>query len=196
MSLVFPELRDAGLGLLSRVRAGVAMLRRTTPAVALLRLLVFAPLAAAWTLFAVLSPVLPPVGLALALAAALFPRGRVVGFALVSTVGIWLAKTSLVDREVSLSQVLLLAAALYVAHAAAALAAVLPHDTAVAPQALARWALRTASVLVVSLGLGVAGLFVGAWLPPQPSLIAPVLGSLLAIGLAGLIAWLVRRRPS
>lgn len=196
MSIVVTELRDAGLGLLSRVRSGAAALRRTTPAVALLRLLVFAPLAAAWTLFAVLSPLLPLVGLGLALAAALFPRTRVVGVALLTTAGVWLATTSLAERGVSVSQVLFLAAALYVAHAAAALAAVLPHDTAVAPDSLGRWVLRTVSVLVVSLGLGVLGLVVGAWVPRQPSLVAPVLGSLLAIGLAGLIAWLVRRRPS
>jgi hypothetical protein len=194
MSILVTDLRDIGLGLLSRVRSGVAVVRRTTPAVALLRLLVFVPLIAAWTLFVALSPLVLVVGLGLALAAALFPRQRAVGVALVTTAGTWLAMTTYFGVNVTLGQLLFLAAALYVAHSAAAFAAVLPHDTAVAPSALGRWALRTLSVVVVSLGLGVAGLFLAAWLPPQQSLAAPVLGSLLAIGLAALIAWLVRRR--
>jgi hypothetical protein len=194
MSILVSDLRDAGLGLLSRVRSGVAALRRTTPAVALLRLLIFGPLFLAWTLFVALSPLVLLVGLGLALAAALYPRTRAVGIALVTTAAMWLATTTFVSVAVSLDQVLSLAAALYVAHAAAALAAVLPHDTAVAPAALGRWALRTLGVLVASLGLGGTGLFVAAWLPPQQGLVVPVLGSVLAIGLAALIAWLVRRR--
>lgn len=196
MSILASDLREVGLGLISRVRSALATLRRTTPAVALLRLLIVGPLLAAWTLVVPLSPLLLFVGLVLALAAALFPRTRAVGFALVTIGGIWLATTTMLIVDVSLPAVLGLAAALYVAHAAAALAAVLPHDTAVAPAALLRWALRTTTVVVVSLGLGVAGLFVAIWLPPQPSLVAPVLGSLIAIGLAALMVWLVRRRSS
>jgi hypothetical protein len=194
MSILATDLRDAGLGILSRVRSATAALRRTTPAVALLRLLIFGPLSLAWTLFAALSPVVLLAGLGLALAAALLPRTRVVGVVLVTTGGMWLVATTFFNLNVSLSRVLGLAAALYVAHAAAALAAVLPHDAAVAPAALGRWALRTLVVLAVSLGVGVGGLFVAGALPPQQGLVAPVLGSLLAIGLAALIPWLVRRR--
>lgn len=196
MSVLITDLRDMGIGVASRVRSGVVALRRTTPAVLLLRLLIAGPLAGAWMLVGARSPVILMVGPGLALAAALFPRTRAVGLALVTTAGAWLATTTLLGVSVSLARVLVLAAALYVAHAAAALAAVLPHDTAVAPAVLGRWALRTGIVVVVSLALGVAGLFVAVWLPSRPSLVAPVLGSLLAIGLVALIAWLVRRRPS
>lgn len=196
MSLLVSELRDAGRGVLSRLQSAVATLRRTTAAVLLLRLLVFGALGCAWAV--VLPPTLPfwalalPVALATALAAALFPRTRAVGFVLVTIVVTWIVTTYL-DGAASLQRLLGLAAALYVAHAAAAFAAVLPSDTAVAASAILRWGLRTSMVLAVSLGVGVGGLAVASRLPPAHSLVGPIVGTLVAGGIVGLIVWLTRR---
>lgn len=196
MSMIVRDLRDAGQGLLSRARFAVAAARRTTAPVLLLRLLIFVALVVAWVL--VLPPSLLAVAFVLfavpgsALAAALFPRTLVVGLVIMAIAAAWLLTTLAVD--VSHGRVLALAAALYVAHAAAAFAAVLPHDTAVAPSALGKWAVRTLLVLVVSLGLGAAGLYLTSHLPVQQHLIGAAVGAAVAIGLVALITWLVRRR--
>ena len=198
MSVLLTDLRDVGLGVASRVRSGAATLRRTSPTVLLLRVLIAGALVAAWTMTVptrlLLSPWALLAMLVPALAAALFPRTRAVGFALVTTAGAWLGLTMSSAASPSLGRVLGLAAALYVAHTAAALAAVLPHDTAVDPPALGRWALRTTLVLATSLRLGAAGLTVADALPRDQSLVGPLVGSVVAAGIVGLIAWLVRRR--
>jgi hypothetical protein len=192
MSVLFVELRDAGLGIVTRVRSGATAVRRTTPSVALLRLVIAIAVAAAWALLP--SWPLPPAALLLplgsALAAALFPRTRAVGFALLTIAVVWLV----LGDTLSAGRILGLAAALYMAHAASAFAAVLPHDTAVAPSALGRFALRTLLVVAVSLGLGGAGLYLASWLPQRDGLAFPLVGALVAVGLVALIAWLVRRR--
>jgi hypothetical protein len=97
------------------------------------------------------------------------------------------------ERTPPLWRVVLLGASLYLAHAAAAFAAVLPHDVAVAGAALGRWALRVAAVLGAGLGLGVVGMVVVGQLTVTPTVLAPIAGVLVAAGLAGLLAWLARR---
>jgi hypothetical protein len=197
MSVLLADLRYASLGLLTRVRAMIATLRRTTAAVLLLRVLVFGALVVALLVSVPLSVVWPPVILAvavgLALPAALFPRTRAVGFALVTIGVVWLAATTFTDLDMSSARVLGLAAALYVAHAAAAFAAVLPNDTAVNRGALARWALRTSLVVVASVGLGALGLVAAAWLPQAQGILAPLVGSVVAAGIVAVIVWLARR---
>jgi hypothetical protein len=197
MSIFLTDLRDAGMGVLTRLRSGAATLRRTTPAVLSLRLLVFGGLLGAVALSVPLTVLLVPVTLVVAstvaLAAALYPRTRAVGFAVV-TIGVaWLASTAFLDVRPAPGRVLGLAAALYVAHAAAAFAAVLPNDAAVAPSALLRWARRTAGILAIGLGLGGGGLVAAAWLPLSAGLVAPLLGSVAAAGVVGVIVWLARR---
>jgi hypothetical protein len=191
MSMLIGELRDAGLGIFSRVRAGVVAVRRTTASVALLRLMIAVAVFVAWAFIPASS--VPPAALLVpfgsALAVALFPRTRVVGVVLLAIAGTWLV----VGEPLSVGRVLGLAAALYVAHAGAAFAAVLPHDTAVAPSALGHFALRTLLVVAVSLGLGGAGLWLAAWLPQREGIAFPLVGALVAVGLVALIAWLVRR---
>jgi hypothetical protein len=197
MRVFLADLHYAGLGLLSRIRATVATLRRTTAAVLLLRVLVFGALLVAFVLSVpraiVWLPVFPAVGVGLALPAALYPRTRAVGFALVTIAAGWLATTTFVDTNFAPARVLGLAAALYVAHAAAAFAAVLPNDTAVSPGALLRWALRTSLVVATSVGLGALGLVAAAWLPQAQGIVAPLLGSAVAAGIVAVIVWLARR---
>ncbi len=192
------ELRDVGSGLASRARAFVAATRRTTAPVLLLRGTVFGALLGACALaippeFVVTRPFL--LAVFVSLAAAVFPRTRAVGFALIAIAVVWLvATTAFDDSAPSLWRVLGMAAALYIAHAAAAFAAVLPHDCAVAPSALGRWAVRTLLVVAVSVGLGSAGMALLDRLPAESSMAGPIVGSLVAAGLAGVIVWLVRRR--
>ncbi|MBX6749224.1 MAG: hypothetical protein IRY85_06040 [Micromonosporaceae bacterium] len=197
MRVLLADLRYAGLGLLSRVHATIATVRRTTTAVLLLRALVFGALVVAFVVSVpsamLWTPVAPAVAVGLALPAALFPRTRAVGFALVTIGATWLVTTTFIDLDWSAARVLGLAAALYVAHAAAAFAAVVPNDTAVNRGALLRWALRTSLVVVASVGLGAIGLAAAAWLPQAQGILAPVVGSVVAVGIVAVIVWLARR---
>jgi hypothetical protein len=197
MSAIGADLRDMGAGLASRVRAGVAMLRRTSPAVRLLRLVVFGALLAGFVLAVGLDRVLARpflLAVAVALAAALAPRTWLVGGALVTVAATWVAATTTDAVAVSLWRVLALAGVLYAAHAAATFAAVVPHDCALAPSALRRWAIRTVTVVAVSLGLGGSATVLLDRVAVTPNVLGPIVGSLLAAGVAGLFVWFLRRR--
>ena len=88
----------------------------------------------------------------------------------------------------------LLAAALYVMHSAAALAAVLPYDAAVARDVLLRWAARVSGVAAVGVGIGLAGMAVLGQLPSDRSAVGPMVGAVLAAMLVGVLALQLRRR--
>jgi hypothetical protein len=124
----------------------------------------------------------------------LFPRTRWVGFVSLGTVLLWLLATIGFDDPVDPLRVGLLAASLYLLHSAAAMAAVLPYDCVVAPRILLRWAGRVLTVLAVALPLGIGGTAAFALLPSEGSVVGPIVGSVVAAGLAGLLAWLLRRR--
>lgn len=194
MSALAADLRAMGHGLVNRLAVGVARLRRITAAVALLRLLIASCLLGASALalpaqYLLSRTVVVPV--LLAVVVALFPRTSAVSVALLATAGAWLVSTS----DPPLWMVLALAALLYVGHAAAAFAAVIPYDCAVAPGALLRWAGRTASVVVASLAAGAAGMALTGAVPLPSGVLGPVVGTLLAVGIVALIVWQLRRRP-
>jgi hypothetical protein len=192
MSFFGTDLRDAGLGLASRVRAGVAGLRRITAAVALLRLIVAGSLVVASALALPVSVTLTRTFLlfiGLAVAAALAPRTHAVSVALVTIVGLW----AVLAQDRPLWRILALAAVLYVAHASAAFAAVLPLDCAVAASALRGWVMRTAFVVSVSVALGGGGLVMAGQVPFARGVVGPVVGALIAAGIALVLAWQLRR---
>lgn len=194
MSALAADLRAMGHGLVNRLAVGVARLRRITAAVALLRLLIASCLLGASALalpaqYVLSRTVVVPV--LLAVVVALFPRTSAVSVALLAIAGAWLVSTS----DPPLWMVLALAALLYVGHAAAAFAAVIPYDCAVAPGALLRWAGRTASVVVASLAAGAAGMALTGAVPLPSGVLGPVVGTLLAVGIVALIVWQLRRRP-
>lgn len=197
MTAIGYDLREVGAGLVSRAQAAIASLRRTTPAVVLLRLLLFGALLVAATIVLPGDLSLPRRAALMvvpAAAAALFPRSRAVGFVLLAIVVTWLFDTIAYDNLApTTGRVLTLATSLYVAHATAAIAAVLPHDCAVAPIALGQWAVRTLLVIAVSLAIGLVGVVLVGQLPTVQSSIGPIVGSLVAAGIAGLLAWLLRR---
>ncbi len=195
MSALVADLRAMGHGLINRFAIGVARLRRVTAAVALLRLLIASCVLGASALALPAEYVLSRtvvVPLVLAVAVALFPRTSAVSVALLVVAGIWLVSTP----DPPLWKVLPLAALLYVGHAAAAFAAVIPYDCAVAPGALLRWAARTGSVVVASLAVGAAGMALTGAVALPTSVLGPIVGSLVAVGIVALIVWQLRRRPS
>jgi hypothetical protein len=130
----------------------------------------------------------------LSMGVGLFPRTRWVSLVAVAAIGLWLIATIGLGEAVALPRVGLLAAALYVMHAAAALAAVLPFDCLVAPGVLVRWLRRVGLVLGLSLLVGLGGMAVTGQLPAVPSIFGPIVGSVVAAGLSGLLVWHLRRR--
>ncbi|GAB4049362.1 hypothetical protein [Catellatospora paridis] len=91
--------------------------------------------------------------LVLAAVPAIAPGGVAVTLVMLATVAMWLADTMLFLAEPSMGRLLGTAAALYLLHNAAALAAVLPYDAIVDNQVLLRWAVRSALVLGAAGGL-------------------------------------------
>lgn len=137
------------------------------------------------------------VGLAAAVAAGavgFFPRTRWVGLFIVAVVAEWLLTTIGFGLPAGLVRVGLLTAAIYLVHAGAALAAVLPYDCAVPRTVVVAWATRVGSVLVAGLVVGLGGLLVAQFLPSARTVAGPIVGSVIAAGLAGLLAWHLRRR--
>jgi len=97
-------------------------------------------------------------------------------------------------ERIELWRLLGLAAFLYLAHSLAALAAALPYDAVVAPEVLFRWIARALAVVLAAAALGVV-LVAVAGLGGGRTLLAAALGGLVvAVGLAGLLGWLARRR--
>jgi hypothetical protein len=199
MTAIGTDLRDMGAGLYSRMVSLVVEVRRTTAPVLLLRTAVTV------TLLVAAAVALPSGGVhsrlfvlfaALAALAGLFPRTRLVSLALFATAASWFATSFGISGSTATARVLVLAAALYLAHSCAALAAVLPHDCVVAAGTIGRWASRTLLVLAASLALGALGLALVGQLQSVSSIIGPIVGSLIAAGIAGLLAWQLRRPPS
>jgi hypothetical protein len=190
-------LRNLRLGVLSRVTYAVGRARRTTAGPALVRLtLGLAALAA--LAFAVPLAVLGGAWIvllaAIGLGVALFPRTRWVSLVALLVIVGWLVTTVVFGEPVTPWRLGGLAIALYAMHSAAALAAVLPLDTVVAPSVLLRWLGRTGAVLGASLALGLGGYVVAAVIPGARSAIGPIVGSGVAAALAFLLFWYLRRR--
>jgi hypothetical protein len=189
-SVVVSELRAVGAGLRSRavvagqrtrrITAGPALVRAITLAAALSALILALPADTLQNLWWVIG--------VMAVTVAGFPRTMVVTAAAAVAVGAWLVTTIGFGEPAAPGRVAALAAALYLMHTGAALAAVLPYDAVVATEVLTRWLGRTAGVLAVSVGLGLVGTALAGQLPSARSVIGPIIGSALAAGLAGLLA--------
>jgi len=201
MSGLGPDLRTAFGGIRSRVLYLVSRSRRMTPGPALVRLIAAAAalgaLALAVPADVLRSSDLPRTAVILvpaALAVGLFPRTRWVSLVAICAIGGWLVSTIGFGDPVHVGRVGVLASALYVMHTAAGLAAVLPYDCLLAPGVLLRWAARVCGVLGVSLAVGLGGMALAGQLPQARSVIGPIVGSIVAASLAGLLAWHLRRR--
>jgi hypothetical protein len=179
----------------------VAAARRATAGPVLIRLIAVVAAVAAAAFAApsdlLLGPRLPSfviVGGLCAIGVGLFPRARWVGVYLLGVVGLWLVSTIAYAVPAGLVRIGGLAACLYLTHAAASFAAVLPYDTLVPGRVLRRWAGRVGTVLVAGVGLAVGGMALVDLFSEVSSAVGTIVGSLIAAALAGLLAWHVRKR--
>jgi hypothetical protein len=189
------EVATEGRNRARRLSAGPALVRLVAAVAALGALTLALPLEAA--LSSAVPSALIRIGVtlvAVSVGVGLFPRTRWVSLVAVAVIGLWLISTIGLGEAVTLPRVGLLAAALYLMHAAAALAAVLPYDCWVAPAMLLRWLGRVGRVLGLSLLVGLGGMAVTGQLPAVRSVVGPIVGSAVAASLAGLLAWHLRRR--
>jgi hypothetical protein len=189
-------LRSVGQGLVSRVTYAVRTARRTTAGPALVRLVTGLAALASLVLAVPLSAVGAWVGtlLPIAVGVALFPRTRWVSVTALLTVLAWLLTTVVFGEPVTPWRVGALGVAVYAMHSGAALAAVLPYDSVVAPGVLLRWLGRTGAVLGASAVIGLGGVVAAAVVPGARSALGPMIGSAVAAGLAFLLVWHLRRR--
>jgi hypothetical protein len=197
MSALVADLRAVGASIRNRVSEWVRQLRRTKPGPVLARLISGVSALAACVV------VLPPVVLTsakvllvipVALGVSLWPRTRWVTLVAVLCLGGWLVATLSEVVAPDPARVAVLAAALYLMHAGAALAAVLPHDCVVSPGVLLRWGLRVGSVVAVSLAIGISGMIGATQLTSARSVVGPIVGSIVVASLVGLLVWQVRLR--
>jgi hypothetical protein len=197
MSQLVGDLRLAAEAVRSWIADSIQMARRATAAPTLVRL---TAAAAALVSLGGASPtsmvfsrgvlLLAP----LAVGVGLFPRTRWTSLVALLAVVAWLVTTLTGQNTATLWRTVLLAGGLYLMHAAAALAAMLPYDAVVAPGLLARWLIRVVLVLIASLGVAVSGMVVVGELQAVRTLAAPIIGSAIAAAIVGLLAWQVRRR--
>lgn len=197
MTGLVTDLRAVGGAIRSRIEYLVQAAQRLTAGPAFLRLT-----AASGALVAVCAAVPTPLlhsvritfVLPIALGVALWPRTRWVSVVALASIAVWLLTTVGFGEPVTPWRLILLASGLYAMHAGAALAAVLPYDSVVAPAVLVRWAARTATILVASLTLGIGGLVILSRLQAVQTLGAAIAGAVVAAGLTGLLAWQLLRR--
>jgi hypothetical protein len=133
--------------------------------------------------------VLPVVGV-LALLPAASPRTRMVSVVLSLAAAGWLIATTVYLEPITVGRLIGLATVLYLLHTGAALAAVLPYDTVVAPEALVAWLLRALAVVAVGGALGVIALAGAGMFGGRTYLVATIAG-LVTVGV--LVRLLVRR---
>ncbi len=182
--------------LTDRVRRVRTVATRATLTPLLLRCGVFLCALAAFTV-AYPAPVLASrvTGVLLLVAAlpALWPRGWGATLVAVGAVGGWILDTTWYEQPVALWRLLALAGLLYLVHTLAALAAVLPYDAVVATEVVAHWLARAFAVVLGSAVLAVTVLALTGAAGGGAFLAASLLGLVVAVGVAGLLAWLPRR---
>jgi hypothetical protein len=186
---------EYGIGRVRRVSAGPALLRLTATLAAFVALILAVPQD---VLFDPESPaILLRLGSFLFIAGigvGLFPRTRWVSLMAIAAVLGWLVSTLGFGDPVDLVRVGLLTAALYLMHAASAMAAVLPYDCVVAPAVLVRWAARTAALLAIGLVVGLGGAAIVSLVPSTQTVVGAILGAVVGAILVGVLAWQLRRR--
>ncbi|WP_407663068.1 hypothetical protein [Micromonospora radicis] len=126
---------------------------------------------------------------------AVAPRRFWPTFAALVTVGGWLLATDGYGRPIALWRLMAVAVALYLTHTLCALVAVLPYDAVVDPDLVVRWLTRAAGVLLATSVLGVLLLELArAGGDGTGRQAVTIVGLSIALGLTGLLAWLLRRR--
>jgi hypothetical protein len=183
--------------LTSRVRRGRDVVQRATPGPLLVRLTVWALTVAGVLLAypgeAVRTPQALPVVTLFAVLPAAFARTRMVSLCLFAIAFGWLVSTTVFASPVSTWRLITLAAVLYLMHITAALAAVLPYDTVVAPSVLGGWLLRAGIVVLATAVLGVAASLGAERLAGHAYLLAAIAGVVLVCLISYLMVRAARR---
>ncbi|WP_376771471.1 hypothetical protein [Micromonospora polyrhachis] len=135
-----------------------------------------------------------PALVVVALLPALFPRRAGVTIAVLVAVGGWVLSTSAYGELVVLWRLLTLAALLYLTHSLAALAALLPRDAIVAPAVPVRWVARALGVVLAAGVLAVLLTTLAEHSGEGTYLAVALAGLAVAVGVAALLAWLLRRK--
>lgn len=125
---------------------------------------------------------------------ALVPRGPATTLLIVATVVAWVMVTAEAVQGIQLWRLLGLSATLYLAHTLAALAAVLPSDALVATEVLARWVARAAAVVLAAAVCGVLLVSVAGIGGDEALTLAALGGLVVAVTVAAMLGWLVKRR--
>lgn len=183
-------------GLVGRVRSIQTVISRATPTPLLVRCGVFLSalvalaVALPWALTTGWMLLVP---LVVALLPAIAPRRGGVTLAVLVAVAGWLFTTTGYGERIVLWRLLTLAAALYLTHSLGALAALLPYDAVVGADVVARWALRALVVVLASAVLAVLLLAAAGWSGEGTFLIAALGGLAVAVAVAAILNWLLRR---
>jgi hypothetical protein len=195
---VTDDVRLIGRGLRDRVTRSRRIFARATAWPLGVRLVVFAAALVAQGFAYPPGGVLDEAALVMVLLAALpavWPRSAMVTVFWLVTVTGWILATTLYGSQTTLPRLIGLSVALYVVHSGAALAAVLPYDAVVDQAVVVRWAVRAAVVVVISVGLSLAGLYMVSTWPARTYLAATLVGLVPVVVLVWLIAVVARRRP-
>jgi hypothetical protein len=182
--------------IVDRVRSIQTAAARVTLAPVLVRASIFGSMLVAFVV-AYPGQILAGRGLGLLLIVAVLPavapRRGWPTFATLVAVGGWVLSTSWYGEPIVLWRLLALATFLYLTHSLCALAALLPYDAVVAPELLARWVARALAVVLAAAVLAVL-LMALAGRGGDGTFLAAALGGLaVAVALAALLAWLLRR---
>jgi hypothetical protein len=121
------------------------------------------------------------------------PGGRWTTLVALAAVGGWLYATMAYQEPITLFRLFGIAGLLYLTHSLAALGAALPQDAVVAPEVLVRWVGRALLVVAAS-AVPALGVVVIADALRGAYLFASLLGLVVAVTIAGLLAYLQRRR--
>lgn len=124
---------------------------------------------------------------------AIWPRGRSATVVALIAVAGWLVATMGFEEPVTLLRLFGITAMLYLMHSLTALAAVLPLDAVAAPEVLSRWIGR-ALLVVAGSAVPALAVVVIADAARGAYLYASVVGLVAAVTIAGLLAYLQRRR--
>ncbi|MEV0714357.1 hypothetical protein [Asanoa sp. NPDC050611] len=125
---------------------------------------------------------------------ALAPRGAATTLLIVAIVVGWVVVTAESVEGIQLWRLLGLATTLYLAHTLAALAAVLPSDSMVATEVLVRWVARAAAVVLAAAVCGVLLVSIAGIGDDEALTVAALGGLVVAVTVAALLGWLVKRR--
>jgi len=124
---------------------------------------------------------------------AVAPRGAWPTLAVLVAVAGWVLATTGYGTPVALWRLLVVATLLYLLHTLAALAATLPYDVVLVPEAITRWLARAVVVVLAAAVLVVLMLAAAGRSGGQTLLVAALAGLAVAVGVASLLAWLLRR---